>query len=261
MINLIGMPKLLSYPQIKALDEHPTIEWLGLNLTLILQEVCLMKRLLFVVLVTNLCLVNLGFAQKTEVGPGAKAISFTLTGLDNLGLGTIEGGMGVKYWLSTNLAVQPIVNFDLGSATRKSTDPDYTDNKRTTLSLGLTANLEWHWPLSNKISPYLGAKAGYRSSALTDELSIRKQNPPPGTTKEMKTTSSSFVVGGLVGAEFFIRDNISLAGHYQFNFNSISTTEKHTLVAGTGVTQPPEEKTSSTDLRFSTTSIILNIYF
>ena len=90
---------------------------------------------------------------------------------------------------------------------------------------------------------------------------MRKKNPYPGDTKKTKTTASGFVLGGLVGAEFFIRTNISLAGHYQFNFRSTSTTEKRTVVAGTGITQPPEEKTSSTGLGFSTTSIILNIYF
>jgi hypothetical protein len=217
-----------------------------------------MKRT-FLVSIIVLCLVSAAFAQRAEIGQGSKAVCFTFNGLSNLGLGTIQGGIGFKQWISNDKAVMPTFLFGLNSTSNQA-PTGMTSDKNSELTLGLRVNLEIHKPLSNSISPYFGFGIGYRTGSTTHKPSIPTSNPTAGITSETKNTTSTFVVGGLLGVEFFIRKNISLSGHYTFDFESGSNTQKTTLVSGAGIVQPPDGKTSTTVLGFSTTSVILSLY-
>jgi hypothetical protein len=217
-----------------------------------------MKRALFIYII-GLCLTTTAFAQKTEIGKGSKAVCFTFNGLSNLGLGTINGGIGGKYWISNDKAVMPIFLFGLNSTTVQA-PTGMTNDNNSILEFGLRVNLEIHKPISNSISPYYGFGIGFRSISNTRKPSIPTSNPTAGITQETKSSETTFIVGGLIGIEFFIRKNISLSGHYTFDFESGASTQKAALVAGEGVVQPAEGKTSTTKLGFSTMSIILSLY-
>ncbi|MFQ6032191.1 MAG: hypothetical protein ACE5K2_04640, partial [Candidatus Zixiibacteriota bacterium] len=76
-----------------------------------------------------------------------------------------------------------------------------------------------------------------------------------------KMSSSGFGGGILVGIEFFMGNHLSLSGEYELGLRRTTTKDKTELVGGQGVEQPKEQKSTTTDLGVSTSSLILTVYF
>lgn len=207
-----------------------------------------------------LCLLPFKGAN-SEVEHPKTGLRFTVQGLDYIGVGTVKGGVGLKAWLADNVAVRGSFGVGFSSFTRKSTDEDYTDYKEKEREISFGAGPEFHPLAGNRVSPYIGVGINFSTSTTEEEPSIHKTDPYPYETKLQKMSSSGFGGGILVGIEFFMGNHLSLSGEYELGLRRTTTKDKTELVGGQGVEQPKEQKSTTTDLGVSTSSLILTVYF
>ena len=228
------------------------------------QEVKMRKNLLvsgLMVFLGTLFLSLVPFeGANSEVEHPRMGLRFTVQGLDDVGVGKVKGGVGLKAWLSDKAAVRASFGLGVNSLTTKSTDEDYTDYKEQGNELSFGGGLEFHPMAGKRVSPYLGVGVTFSTSVSDEEPSIHKEYYP-GTTKLRKRSSSGFGIGGLVGVEFFMGDRLSLSGEYEIGLSLSTTKYKREVVPGQGVVQPKEQKTTASDIGVSTSSLILTFYF
>ncbi len=177
--------------------------------------------LLGFVLVTSLA------SAQTDSTERAKMIGlrFSFNGL-NLG-----GGLGGKYWLSSQSAVVGGLSFVANSATSSNSQS----------SFGLSSQYEYHFLAKGQISPYLAGGANLGFGVVEDNNSAG-----------MRVSRTSFSIGAsaIVGVEFFIVPAISLAGQ-----QAIGAT--YTQYPNANVSQLRQERW---DIGLGSSSLILHIY-
>jgi hypothetical protein len=205
-----------------------------------------------------LCLVPLKGAN-SEVEHGKSGLRFTVKGLDHIGLGKVNGGVGFKTWTNDNMAFRGDVGFGVSQSTQKSTDNTKTDVKYKNLNLSVNLGTEVHPITGQRVSPFFGFGINIGTSTSKTEYSILKDNPTPGTDKLYKSSSTSFGGEAFLGVEFFMEKHFSLTGEYDLGL-SLSTQKSKTEKVG-GVNELPEAKTTSFSLGVSSASLILTIYF
>jgi len=223
-----------------------------------------MRKVSFVCMVLIMVFVffNSSLAKEPELqNKGKWGVSLSVSGLDDLGIGLYQGGIGFKYWRSNSFVLKSILGFSGRRSTSQSPDPDYTDTKTNQGSFGLYLGTEFHFSPDSKFSPYFYTGLNFRTSATTYHYSIPKLNPPPSRTKKRRISSNSFGLDGAVGLEYFFSKRLSLAAEYQSSLSFQTDKEKRTLVPGPGITQPRELKSTSTTIGTSTSSLILTLYF
>jgi hypothetical protein len=198
--------------------------------------------------------------NKANSHKGDKGISFSVSGLSSVGIGLFEGGIGGKYWISKKLAIISSIGVSAQRETMSSPDPDYTDHKIIYSRLSVFAGVEDHFFMKNKLSPYLGGGIRFSTSPWTRYFSLPIDNPSPTATKKDKRSTKTFGIRGFCGIEYFFADWVSLAGQYQIDYFYEKTTIKRTLVGGSGVTQPEEQKTTKTTLGLGTSSLVATFY-
>lgn len=192
---------------------------------------------------------------------GKWGVSLSVSGLDDLGIGLYQGGIGVKHWFSNSFVLKSILGFSGRRSTRQSPNPDYTDQKTNQGSIRLYLGTEFHFTPDSRFSPYFYTGLKFSTSATTHYYSIPKLNPPPGSTEKRRISSNSFGLDGAIGLEYFFSRRLSLAAEYQSSLIFQTDKEKRTLVPGPGITQPRELKSTSTTIGTSTSSLILTLYF
>lgn len=177
--------------------------------------------LLGFVLVTSLA------SAQTDSTERAKMIGlrFSFNGL-NLG-----GGLGGKYWLSSQSALACGINFAINSA--PSSDAQ--------TSLGFSSQYEYHFLANHQLTPYLAGGANFGFGIITDNNSAG-----------MRVSRTSFSIGAsaIIGVEFFIVPAISLAGQ-----QAIGAT--YTQYPNVNVPQLRQERW---DIGLGSSSLILHIY-
>jgi len=214
-----------------------------------------------VALVFLLCFIGISSAE--EIGTshkGDKGISFSVSGLSSVGIGLFEGGIGGKYWISKKLAIITSLGVSAQKTTQTSPYPDYTDTKTTYSRFSLFCGVEDHFFIKNKISPYLGGGIRFSTSPWTRYYSLPVDDPHPTATKKEKRSTKTFGIRGFCGIEYFFADWVSVAGQYQIDYFYEKSTTKRTLVGGSGVTQPKEQKTTMTTLGLGTSSLMATFY-
>jgi opacity protein-like surface antigen len=216
------------------------------------------STLLIVCVTFCLCLVPLKGAN-SEVEHGKNGLRFTVRGLDHIRLGTVNGGVGFKRWVNSNTALRGDVGFGVSHTTQKSTDPLYTDVKDNSSQFSLDAGVEFHFVAGQKVSPFFGGGINFGTSTSKHEYSILKSNPPDGTYKLDKSSSTRFGAAAFLGVEFFMGKHFSLTGEYDLGLSSSTQKSQEETVGG--VNQPPEAKTTCFDLGVSSASLILTVYF
>ena len=205
---------------------------------------------------------GLSSAQQTPVKghKGDKGISFSVSGLSYVGIGKLEGGIGGKYWISNKVALLGAFGVNASKTTGNHRDPGYSDFKQYASGYSLFAGVEDHFFLSGKISPYFGAGVRLTSSSTTYYPPLRIENPPPGATKKDKRDTDGFGIRGFCGIEYFLADWVSLAGQYQMDYSYQKAVRKRTLVVGSGISQPRDEKQTKTTLGVGTSSLVATFY-
>lgn len=170
------------------------------------------------------------------------ALLFQFNGFGNLatgGLGAVEtpvdasgastitiNGIGGKYYTAENIAVRAVFTFVQESSSQAQSG-GIAELDEALTGIGIEGGVEVH--LHNKrLSPYFGGLFGYSRGSFT-----RNQN---GSEASAKRTGIG--VAGILGAEFFLFEQVSLAAEYRAVYQR--TSSSNTLSNGTtidGLTQ------------------------
>ena len=208
-------------------------------------------------LAVSLCLISgIAFAQVTpEFESGSKGLLFSFAGLDNLNANSFNGGIGGKYYLSSTTTVRAGLQFISAKREIPANPPSGfagQDGEISASTFGLSGALEFHRG-TGRVSPFLGFGLGLSTTSTENkEMNI---GPPSGqrVTKNdpqgESINGTQFLAGtrldvfGLLGAEFFIAKELSLAAEYRFGFSKLS-----------GKDAESTEGTASTKIKTGSTS-------
>jgi len=187
-------------------------------------------------LILSLCLI--GGAAIAQVAPefesGSIGLLFSFAGLDNLSANSFNGGIGGKYYLSSTTAFRAGLQFMTAKREIPANPPAGfagQDGEISGSTFGLNGALEFHRG-SERVSPYLGFGLGL--STTSTENKERNIGPPSGqrVTKNdpqgENINGIQFLAGtqldvfGMLGAEFFIAKELSLAAEYRLGFSKLS---------------------------------------
>jgi opacity protein-like surface antigen len=135
---------------------------------------------------------------KTKVG-----LSFSVSVWDSLGIGNIEGGLGLKYRFSDAWIGRAVVG--MGRATK--TQSGFKE-ENSNWSLGL--RIERHFPQKKFFSPYLGAGLGYLANVTNISNAYYSYDRGHEKTKEY-----GFPLTLFLGIECYPVRRISLSIEYK----------------------------------------------
>jgi opacity protein-like surface antigen len=191
-----------------------------------------MKKLLVVALLLVMS-ANLNiFAQNSDDN---KAILFQFNGLSLLRADAFEGGVGGKFYLNNRMAIRGVVKFSMNSSTDPWTGAAAgNDGETSSTTIGLGGAFEYHMVVG-KLSPYFGGGFGFSTTS-----SEEKSPYPNGGSQTVKKDDPAYNAGtnlslyALLGVEYFIYDNVSLAAEYRLGFNSLSRAD-YSITSG-GIT-------------------------
>jgi hypothetical protein len=192
-------------------------------------------------------------AAPIETKAGTKAMVFQFSGLSNLGLGTYNGGIGMRYYLSDGLALRPGVQFGVQSATQKKTD-SLPKREEASAQIGVNLALEKHFASVKSISPYIGAQAGFTSVADV----TKRYNFSTGDEIDETTDARARIgLAALLGFEWGFTESLTLGGEYALGFG----TGAHKVEVKTDGVKATTTDDTFFDLGFSTASVFLSVAF
>ncbi|MEW5802577.1 MAG: hypothetical protein AB1847_10810 [bacterium] len=192
-------------------------------------------------------------AQQCELAGGrkaAKALSFSFNGLN---INEFYGGVGGKYWISNKTAL--FGSFDFG-ARYDQDDPGQTyagDSESRHNDMNLTIGMEKHFYPCRKVSPYWGfyGRIGYSYTKTTEEPASEYD-----LKGEKEESSLDFSTGLMLGVEYWIVKDISLAAQYMCGASYYL--EKTVLRQGE---EEIKDTAAGFDLGLGAASLILSVYF
>lgn len=136
-----------------------------------------------------------------------KGLLFKFDGLANLGLNSFSGGVGLKYKIGEEAWLRHIISV---SANRYNPHQQVGNNSEYfNLNLGLSTDYIIDMYKRDNLKPYYGAGFSL-STGMTDNFT---KNPSTEYTNTANSYSAEIV--GLIGIEYFVKDNISLSAEYQ----------------------------------------------
>jgi opacity protein-like surface antigen len=214
----------------------------------------------------------ISFAQKDHdpfVGTGSKAVLFSFSGLSNLGANNFDGGAGIKFFLTPPMALRFGVQVNMSGTTTPApttaANPVGIDGTTSNTSFGVEAALEYHLTTS-RLTPYLGGGIGFAMSS--NERKPFAGPAPTGTTLYQDTykneagagTTLNFFV--LMGVEYFVVDQISLAAEYRLGYNLLTPKDTEHSNSTPGFVTVTTKGTSSHSLYLNSTGVLtLAVYF
>jgi opacity protein-like surface antigen len=232
----------------------------------IMEDVC-MKRVLLV-LVAMAVLVNVSFAAD-DVMPaakaGAKSLNFTFAGLGGFGIGAAGagGGIGVSYFLNNDAALRLGLNIGTASTTTPAAMIGNSDAKTSTFDVGIGADYLMYSGMG-RLRPYMGAGVQITMGSSSSEPSVPTPTPNGTVTKTTNTRANDglgFSLMGILGAEFWLWNEISLSAEYRPGLIGITQkADSETTVQG----QPnvtAKGGSSTNILGLGTTAVMLHIYW
>ena len=161
---------------------------------------------------------NLSYSQeKVEENDflDGKVLLFHLSGLSDLNLESINGGRGISYKISDNIYHRNIINMN---SHKGYMDNSYKSSENMFYSLFLKSDFINILKMRGTFRPYwgYGFQLGYSRSKFTDSDS-------GGSSSVQSSSAYSMGVDGLLGIEYFVKDNISITAEYiallNYNFN------------------------------------------
>lgn len=200
------------------------------------------------------------FAQRT----GDKALLFQFSGLSFLGANEFDGGIGGKMFLNNKMAIRGVVKF----AMKSETDPwngvaAGNDGEISASKIGLGAAFEYHLA-HDKVCPYFGG--GFEFTTSSTERKVKYANGTQQNVIVNRTlgelgieAGTQLGVFGMLGAEFFIFDNVSLGAEYRLGLSSMARSDEENTAGGVTVKTKLGSK-SSFDVS-SQGAFTLAIYF
>ncbi len=212
-----------------------------------------MKTLVSIFL--SLLFTGSAFAQNSEsqdsVGmSGKKAIIFNF---NDFHLGSFDGGIGGKMWVSRSTCVIGALEFSTRNDYNETRREDVVQIKEDVYSTytGLSLGINKHFNFYRKVSTYLGGKlrAGFEKYVSSSCSNYEHRD------YDRQDISLS---GGIVfGVEYFIMDGISLSGHYSLDLKHTVKESKHKESGNKYQSTDGKETT----IKLGASSLILSIYF
>ncbi len=127
-----------------------------------------------------------------------------------------------RYFLSNTMAVRLGLEFDLTSETDEGEDWESTD--RVT-DFGLYPGVEIHFPVSNRVSPYVGGEIGFFSrSTYYGENDVEVKN---------EAGFSSFHINLVSGVDLYIYKGLYLGAELGYGFERRSTKDAEYTIDNT----------------------------
>jgi len=182
-----------------------------------------MKKTLVIVLVI-LLLGTFSFGQ--EFNPpvkGEKAMLFGFSGLGFLGVLEYQGGFGYKMYLSNSMALRTALMFNYDNTKIPYTEIQGltgADGYDRTMGFGAELAFEIHKG-GGRIDPYMGVGGGFFSTTTELAAPVSDNSQAQQTLKNQLGGDAGMNIGAffLLGMEYYITDNLSLAGEYHFGFD------------------------------------------
>ncbi len=184
-----------------------------------------------------------------------RAISFTF---DGLSLDEIDGGVGGKWWLSTNTAMR--TSIDLSVVSDEDIVEGVSDRGLSAVAAGLSLLIEWHSADFGRVSPYLGSGFSIGGSASSETLDFGGTSPL--ARRKIKSSALDFAVNAAFGVEVRISRRVSLSGEHLFGarVHNGSRDVTETFRDGTAETFTKGDLRGFT-LSTGTSSLIVSVYF
>jgi len=185
-----------------------------------------MKKILIILLVI-LLIGTVSFGQ--EFNPpvkGEKAMLFSFSGLGFLGVLEYQGGYGYKMYLSNSMALRMALMLNYNNTKIPYVEtPNMIgeDGYDKTFGFGTELAFEIHKG-GGRIDPYFGVGGGFFMT--TTEIANPATAATGGTIVQPTLKNqlggdagTNFGAFFLLGMEYYITDNLSLAGEYHFGFD------------------------------------------
>jgi hypothetical protein len=228
-----------------------------------------MFKKISIILVLFVCT---SFAHKDEpfvgVGAGSKAVLFSFSGLSNLGANDFDGGAGIKFFITSPMALRFGVMVNVaGTTTPANTTPANpvgVDGSTSSTTIGVNAALEYH--LTNtRLTPYFGGGIGF--SMTTNERKPAATGPANAplyqdTYKNESGAGTSINFFALIGFEYFIVHQVSLAAEYRLGYSLLSPKDTEHSNSNPAFTTVTTKGTSSHSLYLNSVGVLtLAVYF
>lgn len=229
-----------------------------------------MKKFSFLPLFLTILLVNSAQAEAPQQYGfrGQDGIILAVRGSWDIGVGSIEGRIGYKYWLSDRLAIKSFLTFGKTDTTIiyyhidtfiVSYENGYPLEQRVKeKSFSLLAGAEDHFWNRGRLSFFYGGGILFKTSSLKIDNTL--YDPGPTEIKGVRSNKNIFGIQSTLGVEYFFTKRLSLSGQYQIDFSFEKESRKNILVGGPEVTEPRKEKITTWNLGISTSALILTIY-
>ena len=243
-----------------------------------------MKR--FLLVAVGIVLV-VGLVSAQDINPalhtGAKSLNFTFGGLGAFALGSsglanipnFAPGLGASYFLNSDAAIRIGFQVAVPSGTIPANPPSGkpgTDAKASAFSLGVGADYLMYMG-SGRVRPFMGGGL-YFATNSTDEkngtgtadgtgfIQTETKNDVNGVTLNGVTYlgGTAFGIQGVLGAEFFIYNELSISAEYDINLFNVMSQSDQTVTTGTKsvTTKSPS---ATTILGIGAAGATLHIYF
>ncbi|MDI6765331.1 MAG: hypothetical protein QME52_00640 [Bacteroidota bacterium] len=233
-----------------------------------------MKKLILV-FIAILIIGQLSYAGDVTAmtNEGDKALLFQFNGLSSLGASSYRSdtrtitygsytltlptvnGIGMKYYLSNDLALNGALLFGMKSKTTKAAIAGNADETESGMGFGLEAGIQSNMMKSGPFVAFIGAAANIIMYSGTYEWPNSGQ---PTKTNKIEGSLMEFGVAGLIGFDYFIYDRISLGAEYRLGLKTSSGTVDYTPA---GVTTTSFDLPSEMTVGFSTISFTLAAYW
>lgn len=233
-----------------------------------------MMRLVLVLLALSpVCSLAVG-QVRPAIRDGGKSLNFTFGGFGGFGLtGTgPTGGVGISYFMSPATAVRVGLQARSHSRTLSWNSPGGaagSDGSESGLNLGVAVDyLKYVGVATSRVRPYMGAGVGVimisnksTPAAATGSTPTETKNAPGGiTTGGFASPGMTFDLHANFGAEFFLFNEISIAGEYALNvINRNSPADTEAITGGTTVATKGNPATNI--LGFGAAGATVRIYF
>ncbi|MFT4771454.1 MAG: outer membrane protein W [Cryomorphaceae bacterium] len=157
--------------------------------------------------------------KKQQGGERNLEVLFTPFGDSPIGIN------GIKYRSFTSATNAWRANVSLGFNTtsdKREEGADNTElvNSTNNFNIGIAPGYEWHFPGTDRLSPYVGAEVSltFRSNGGTDEVLVATD------VVELENSMSTFGAGAGVfaGFDFYFADNVYLGAELNYGFGFLS---------------------------------------
>lgn len=175
-----------------------------------------MKRLATLVVVAALAVAGMSAqdANRCRTKSGDMSMLFTLNGLQNIGAGDYNGGVGLGFYLMDGIQLRLGIGYSSNSQT-VGTGASEVVNDSSTLSFAPAIRLNLF--KSSTVVGYTGLQVSYGMVSTSETQ---------GGNDAGSASGSTIGVGALLGAEWFPWENVSLGLEYGLGFGSTSTSSK-----------------------------------